>query len=49
MTGEMNLRVAVPVRHSRERVCERIEDVPDWRSASFETAASQLPQDEEFS
>jgi hypothetical protein len=33
----------------RERACEGIEDPLDQRRASFETAAPQLPQDEELS
>jgi hypothetical protein len=31
------------------RGCQEIDDRRDWHRASFETAASQLPQDEGFS
>jgi hypothetical protein len=36
-----------PTHHSRERGCQEIDRWLDQRRASFETAASRLPQDED--
>jgi len=40
-------RLSARARSTGGWASERIEDLLDWRTASFETAASQLPQDEE--
>jgi len=48
-SGNLGPRVSAVALDPRVRACERIADLLDWRSASFKTAASQLPQVKEFS